>query len=87
MKFFPWLKNCNYIKFVKGDIRNFKFLKEKISYFIHGVLLATYTQIEPLELLDIGINGTKRVLEFAKYCEAEKFLFISFGVIYGKQLF
>ena len=84
---FPWLKNYNYIKFIKGDVRNFKFFKEKISYFIHGALPATYTQIEPLELLDIGINGTKRVLEFAKYCEAEKFLFISSGVIYGKQLF
>jgi len=84
---FSWLKNYNYIKFVKGDVRNFKFFKEKISYFIHGALPATYTQIEPLELLDIGINGTKRVLEFARYCQAEKFLFISSGVIYGKQLF
>lgn len=84
-KIFPWLKNCNYIKFVKGDVRNFKFLKEKISYFIHGALPGTYTQIEPLELLDIGINGTKKVLKFAKYCQAEKFLFISSGVIYGKQ--
>jgi len=81
----PQFEHRKDIVFIKGNVRNFKFFKKKFSYFIHGALPATYTQIEPLELLDIGINGTKRVLEFARYCQAEKFLFISSGVVYGKQ--
>jgi len=81
----PQFEHRKDIIFIKGDVRDFKFFKKKFSYFIHGALPATYTQIEPLELLDIGINGTKRVLEFARYCQAEKFLFISSGVVYGKQ--
>ncbi len=82
----PQFKKRKDMVFVKGDVRNFEFLKEKFHYIIHAALPASYTQIRPIELLDIGINGTKRVLEFAKYCEAEKFLFISSGVVYGKQL-
>ena len=34
---------------------------------------------------DIIINGTKRVLSFAKYCNAQKFMFVSSGGVYGKQ--
>ncbi|WP_051920404.1 NAD-dependent epimerase/dehydratase family protein [Thermodesulfobacterium hydrogeniphilum] len=82
----PQFKKRKDMVFVKGDVRNFEFLKEKFHYIIHAALPASYTQIKPIELLDIGINGTKRVLEFAKYCKAEKFLFISSGVVYGKQL-
>lgn len=81
----PQSKKRDDVVFIKGDVRTFEFLEEKFHYIIHAALPASYTQIKPIELLDIGINGTKRVLEFAKYCKAEKFLFVSSGVVYGKQ--
>ncbi len=80
----PQFKNRQDVVFVKGDVRDFEFLNEKFDYVIHAAMPADYTRTDPVELLDIGIDGTKRVLEFARYAKVEKFLFISSGVVYGR---
>lgn len=67
------------IKFVHGDIRDFEYPEGKFDYIIHAA--ADYTA-SPTETLDISYNGTKRVLDFAKKCEAERVVFTSSGAIY-----
>ncbi len=69
---------------VQGDIRIFDFVRENIDYVIHGAMPSNYARISPSEILDIGINGTKRVLDFSKAWEVKKILFISSGLVYGK---
>ena len=79
------LKNFRNINLIKGDIRNFAFLKEKFDFVIHCAMPSNYENFPKDEILDIGINGTKRVIEFAKFCGAKRLLFISSGVVYGSQ--
>ena len=73
------------IKVIKGDVRSFDFPKEKFDFVIHCAMPSNYEDFKKEEILDIGINGTKRVLEFAKVCGAKRLLFVSSGVVYGSQ--
>ena len=79
------LKNFRNIKLIKGDIRNFEFPKEKVDFVIHCAMPANYENYSAEEILDIGVNGTKRVIKFAKSQGIKRLLFISSGVVYGKQ--
>ncbi len=79
------LKNFRNIKLIKSDVRNFEFPKEKIDFVIHCAMPANYEDFSKEEILDVGINGTKRVIEFARYCRVKRLLFVSSGVVYGRQ--
>ena len=79
------LKNFRNIKLIKGDIRNFEFPKEKVDFVIHCAMPANYENYSAEEILDIGVNGTKRVIKFAKSQGIKRLLFVSSGVVYGKQ--
>ncbi|RLG11811.1 NAD(P)-dependent oxidoreductase, partial [Candidatus Pacearchaeota archaeon] len=81
----PELTGYQKVCFLKGDVRNFKFPREKIDFVIHCAMPANYEDFSKEEILEIGINGTKRVIEFARYCKVKKLLFVSSGVVYGKQ--
>ncbi|NPA39667.1 MAG: NAD-dependent epimerase/dehydratase family protein [Thermodesulfobacteria bacterium] len=84
-KSFLELKKYHNVKLLKGDVRNFGFPKEKIDYIIHCAMPSNYEDFSKEEILDIGINGTKRALELAKVKKVKKFLFVSSGVVYGRQ--
>ena len=81
----PELTGYQKVCFLKGDVRNFKFPREKIDFVIHCAMPANYEDFSKEEILEIGINGTKRVIEFARYCKVKKLLFVSSGVVYGRQ--
>jgi len=75
------------IQFHVGDVRSFEFPKGEFSHIIHA---ATETgnqpaTIDPILRFTSNIDGTRRVLGFARDSGARKFLFTSSGAVYGKQ--
>jgi len=84
----PHLANTSFIRFIAGDIRNFKFPNEEFDYIIHSAATnaqETFDGIDPLNKFETTANGTKHILDFAVFCKAKKFLLTSSGAIYGKQ--
>ena len=87
LKKHPWVEEYNEIRFVEGDIVDFKFIDEKVDYIIHAATEASvYLNLEqPLTMFNTIVNGTKRILDFAKMKKVDEFLFISSGAVYGAQ--
>jgi len=75
------------IQFHTGDVRNFEFPEGEFSHIIHAAIGTDATQNtqNPLSLFEGIVQGTRQTLEFARYCNAKKFLFTSSGAVYGKQ--
>ena len=59
----------------------------KMDYIIHAASLASpqYYNTIPVEVMIPNVIGTYWLLEYAKICRPEKFLFFSSSEIYGKQ--
>lgn len=83
----PHFQNCGFINFYEGDVRYFSFFQEKFNFIIHAATETTpQTSIaDALEVFDVCVNGTKRVLEFAVKSKAKQLLLISSGAVYGTQ--
>lgn len=83
----PHLAENSAIGLLAGDIRSFQFPDGPFPFIIHA---AAETSIQasreaPLELLDILVSGTRRVLDFARHCGTRKLLLTSSGAVYGRQ--
>jgi len=83
----PHLANHPAIHFLVGDVRSFDFPKGKFDFIIHAAasLNPPSNEKEALDVFDITVEGTRRVLEFARKCKVKKFLLVSSGAVYGKQ--
>ncbi len=83
----PHLFSNPSIQFHAGDVCNFQFPEGRFSHIIHAANGPDKTSVvhESLSLFDGIVRGTRRVLEFAARCGAEKFLLTSSGAVYGKQ--
>jgi nucleoside-diphosphate-sugar epimerase len=78
----------DYIIFIKGDIREFKFIDGRVDYILHLAATnaeETFNNMDPLEKFESSAFGIKRILEFARIKKIKKFLFASSGSIYGKN--
>jgi len=76
------------IKLHIGDVKTFQFPKEKFSHIIHSSNeAADYIgkKDAPGNVKDAIVQAAKHTLEFARHCEAQKFLFTSSGTVYGPQ--
>ena len=83
----PHLASHSSIRLQAGDVRSFDFPAGQFRFVIHAATDAN-AQIAldaPLEALHTIIEGTRRMLEFARHCGATKLLFTSSGAVYGKQ--
>ena len=70
-----------------GDVRDFVFPAGEFSLVIHGAagVRGLRSSTGALARLDTQIDGTRRVLECARLCQARKLLLISSGAVYGEQ--
>lgn len=70
-----------------GDVRNFAFPAGEYPFVLHAAAEASarLNQEAPLEMFDVILNGTRRVLEFAAQAKTQRFLFVSSGAVYGRQ--
>jgi dTDP-glucose 4,6-dehydratase len=83
----PHLTSDESLSFITGDIRSFAFHDCEFPYIIHAATEASGKQAaeHPLEMLTTIIDGTARVLDFAKAHGTRKLLLTSSGAVYGKQ--
>lgn len=79
--------NSPKITFLNADVRHFKSDRIDFDYILH---LATDTSkdlndSDPLEMIDVILNGTKNTLAFAnQQTNLKKLIFASSGAVYGK---
>lgn len=78
------LKKEKNFSFAKADVENFS-VKEKIDYIVHMASIASppLYQKFPIQTLDSGVIGTKRMLETAAKQAIKGFLFTSTSEVYG----
>jgi nucleoside-diphosphate-sugar epimerase len=83
----PHLASDESLSFITGDVRGFTFNDCDFTYIIHAATEASAKQAaeHPFEMLTTIIDGTARVLDFAKNHGARKLLLTSSGAVYGKQ--
>lgn len=80
----PHLASRTDLSFLAGDVRNFPFPEEIFHYVVHAGTTSS-APLEPLEMFDTIVEGTRRVLEFAASHSTTRFLFVSSGAVYGRQ--
>jgi nucleoside-diphosphate-sugar epimerase len=82
----PHLAGEPSIQMLRGDVRDFEFPPEEFDYVLHAAASTSTTAAsQPLELLSTLLDGTKRMLAFAKARGAKRFLLTSSGAVYGRQ--
>lgn len=70
---------------LQGDVRSFTFPEgETFEYMIHAGTTSS-APVPPVEMFSTIVDGTRRVLDFARTCGTKKFLFVSSGAVYGPQ--
>jgi UDP-glucuronate decarboxylase len=74
-----------HITFIKSDILKPILYDRKVDYIIHaaGIASPVYYNKYPLETIEVAINGTKNLLEFAQTKKLKSFLYFSSSEIYG----
>jgi len=83
----PHLSAHKTVSIIQGDVRTFDFPKGDFSHIIHAATEASakLNAENPVLMLDTIVEGTRHTLNFAKACNAKKFLLTSSGAVYGRQ--
>lgn len=68
----------------QGDVRDFQYPGSPFSHIIHGATNVVSPERNPLDMFDTIVGGTRRVLDLACETDAQKFLLLSSGAVYGK---
>lgn len=80
------LAGLAFVRLLAGDVRTFAFPSTRFSHIIHA---ATDTSVtadrDPAILISSITDGTRRVLELAAQCGAQRLLYVSSGAVYGRQ--
>lgn len=83
----PYLVGRKDLALIQGDIRNFKVPAARCDFIIHAASPADPRVLarDPLETMDVIVEGTRNVLNLAAERDVERFLFLSSGAVYGPQ--
>lgn len=83
----PHLADQPAIQFYAGDVRDFEFPAGEFSHVIHAATEASaqLNEQSPRLMYDVIVDGTQRVLDFARARNAQKLLLASSGAVYGPQ--
>jgi dTDP-glucose 4,6-dehydratase len=80
----PHLAGRTAIAFLEGDMGRFAFPRGTFACVVHAATETVRGQ-DPLEIFERNVDGTRRVLEFARRAGAARLLFTSSGAVYGRQ--
>ncbi|HXE08617.1 MAG TPA: NAD(P)-dependent oxidoreductase [Acidobacteriaceae bacterium] len=80
----PHLASDPAVTLYAGDVRSFDFPEGEFQFAVHAATQSTAPQTSD-EMLSTIVDGTRRVLEFARTHRTKRFLFTSSGAVYGKQ--
>jgi dTDP-glucose 4,6-dehydratase len=83
----PASANHNSVHFLRGAAESFCFPEGDFPIVIHASTHRYFdaTSQQPTSVFDIEVEGTRRVLNFARTHGTERFLFTSSGAVYGEQ--
>ncbi|MBD8528775.1 NAD(P)-dependent oxidoreductase [Massilia sp. CFBP 13647] len=80
----PMLAQIDGVDWLRGDVRDFVFPAGEYDTVIHAAT-DVVAKAAPEEIFDTCIAGTRHVLDFALQAQAQDFLLISSGAVYGRQ--
>jgi dTDP-glucose 4,6-dehydratase len=74
------------VHLLEGDMQSFPFPDGEVRFIIHAATTPSFspTPVHPFATFPSDVQGTKRVLEFAKTHGTRRMLFTSSGAVYGK---
>jgi dTDP-glucose 4,6-dehydratase len=83
----PHLSGHPAVDLLGGDVAGFAFPQGRFPFVIHAATECSFEPdpARPLGAFTADIDGTRRVLEFARTHSARRLLFTSSGAVYGKQ--
>jgi len=83
----PHLAGHAAVRLVPGHVANFSSPDGEFPFVIHAATERSFApdSARPLSTFDLDVEGTRRVLEFARAHGTRRFLFTSSGAAYGKQ--
>jgi dTDP-glucose 4,6-dehydratase len=82
----PWLCADPALTLIEGDIRTFAFPPGHFGCLIHAAADSVVpASSSPAQQYAIIVDGTRRVLDFARAAGTGRLLFVSSGAVYGPQ--
>lgn len=82
---FPCYSGLPWLNFIQGELSNLPApVPGRFTDLVHGAA-DTHSQNDPVAWLSQLVDGTHKVLDFARAARVERMLFISSGAVYGPQ--
>jgi nucleoside-diphosphate-sugar epimerase len=80
----PWVCADPAITLHAGDVRTFEYPAGGFTHVMHGAAEVSLAA-DPVDTFDVAVQGTRRVLEFARARGVHSCLLLSSGAVYGRQ--
>ena len=84
----PHLGGHPWLRFHAGDVRDFAAPAGSFSHLVHAATATSYPPgvvEDPLDTINVVVEGTRRVLAMAQEKSVGRLLFTSSGAVYGRQ--
>ena len=80
-----WADLGDQIQYICSDITELEAASRDVDYMIHGASITSSRSfsVEPVETIRISVEGTRRMLEFARKNPVKGFVFLSTMEVYG----
>lgn len=83
----PAFESERALTFIQGDVRDFAFPSGRYDLIVHAAneVSLQMEKEDPDEMHSVIVDGTRRMLEFARQAQASRFMMTSSGAVYGPQ--